>query len=328
MGSRLEGWPEDRRAGMEALFSRVAYKGTAEWKEEIVHLDPAAAEPLEAVLPDGAKVRVEPGEDPRKAFADWLIDPDNPWFARNIVNRVWCWLLGRGIIHEPDDIRPDNPPVNPELLSYLQEELVAANYDLKHIYRLILNSRTYQQSPIPRSDDPAAETMFAYYALRRLDAEVLIDALNWVGGTGEDYSSPIPEPFTYIPEEQRSIALADGSITSTFLQMFGRPPRDTGLESERGTEITDAQRLYLLNSTDVYRRIANSPRLRRAAITAGGDRAELMRGVYITLLSREPTPAELAAAEAYWQTPGVDSGAAATDLAWALINSMEFLYRH
>jgi hypothetical protein len=284
MGTRFANWPEDRRNGMAAFFSRVAYKSTDEWKEEIVYLDLEAIDPLEAVFPDGTKARIEPGADPRVTFADWLIAPDNPWFTRNTVNRVWAWLLGRGIIHEPDDIRPDNPP--------------------------------------------AAEALFAYYPVRRLDAEVLIDALDWVGGTGEDYTSPIPEPFTYIPEDQRSIALADGSITSTFLQMFGRPPRDTGLESERNNQTTDAQRLYLLNSTDVYRRIANSPRLRRAAIAAGGDRRELIRGVYMTLLSRDPTPAEQAAAEAYWQTPGSGSGAAPIDLAWALVNSMEFLYRH
>jgi len=328
MGTRLATWPEGRRTDMAAFFSRVAYKQTDEWKEEIVYLDLEAAEPLDTVFPDGTKARIEPGDDPRVAFADWLMAPDNPWFARNIVNRLWAWLLGRGIIHEPDDIRPDNPPVNPELLSYLEQELVAARYDLGHMYRLILNSRTYQQSSIPRSDRPDAEAMFAYYPVRRLDAEVLIDALDWVGGTGEEYTSPIPEPFTYIPEEQRSIALADGSITSTFLQMFGRPPRDTGLESERGNEITDAQRLYLLNSTDVYRRITNSPRLRRVAIAAGGDRGELIRGVYLTLLSRDPTLAEQAAAEAYWQMPGLSPEDAATDLAWALINSMEFLCRH
>jgi len=126
MGSRISSWPEERRSGLAAFFSRVAYKGTAEWKEEIVYLDPAPAGPLDAVFPDGTSVRIMPGEDPRRVFADWLIAPDNPWFARNIVNRMWSWLLGRGIIHEPDDIRPDNPPVNAELLAYLEEELVKA----------------------------------------------------------------------------------------------------------------------------------------------------------------------------------------------------------
>ena len=90
----------------------------------------------------------------------------------------------------------------------------------------------------------------------RLDAEVLIDALNQITSTTEKYSSPIPEPFTFIPEDQRSIALPDGSITSPFLEMFGRSPRDTGLESERNNRITDAQRLHLLNSSQVQRKIS------------------------------------------------------------------------
>jgi len=328
MGTRLASWPADKRADLAAFFSRVAYKKTGEWKEEIVYPDLTATEPLDVVFPDGTKASIAPGEDPRLAFADWLIRPENPWFTRNIANRVWAWLFGRGIIHEPDDIRPDNPPSNPELLAYLEQELVSAKYDLRHLYRLILDSRTYQQSPIPQSNGPEAEALFACYPMRRMDAEVLIDALDWVGGTGENYSSPVPEPFTYVPEDQRSIQLADGSITSLFLEMFGRPPRDSGLESERSNQPSDAQRLYLLNSTDVQRRIARSPWVRRAAITANGDRAELVRGVYIALLSREPTPAEEAAAEQYWQTPGIGPEDAATDLAWALINSMEFLYRH
>ena len=328
MGARVASWPEDRRDGMAAFFSRVAFKGTDEWKEVIVYCNPAQTAPFEAVLPDGSTARVRSGDDPRVVFADWLVNGGNPWFTRNIVNRVWAWLLGRGIIHEPDDIRPGNPPVNPELLSFLEAELVGAEYDLKHLFRLILNSRTYQQSPIARSGHPDAEAMFACYPVRRLAAEVLVDALDWLGGTRGGYESRIPEPFTWIPEEQRTIALADGSITSTFLQMFGRPPRDTGLESERSNDTTDAQRLFMLNSTDVYNRVANSIRLRRNAIRAGGDRVKMIRGTYLTLLSREPTPTELSNAGTYWESSGLGSDQAATDLAWALINSMEFLYRH
>jgi len=328
MGTRTEKWPKARRAGMVAFFSRVAYKYTGEWKEEIVYLDPKATGPVDAVFPDGAKVRIPSGADPRVVFADWLITPRNPWFTRNIANRVWAWLFGRGIIDEPDDIRPDNPPANPQLLAYLEKELVDAHYDLRHLYRLILNSRTYQQSSIPRSDRPEAGTLFAYYPVRRLDAEVLIDALCWIGGTGGNYSSAIPEPFTYIPQRQRTIALADGSITSPFLEMFGRPARDTGLFGERNNEPTDAQRLYLLNATDVRQGIERSPLLQELMRTSQGDRDQVIRGFYLTILSRPPTPAELAAAQAYAETGGLIPREAATDLAWALINSKEFLYRH
>lgn len=328
MGVRLETWPEDRRRGLEAFFSRVAYKATAEWKEEIVYLDPAVTDPLEAAFPDGTRVRIPPGRDPRQVFADWLITPENPWFARNIVNRLWAWLLGRGIIHEPDDIRPDNPPVHPALLAYLEQELVRGEYDLRHILRLILNSRTYQQSSILRSDDPDAEALFACYPLRRLDAEVLIDALCRVFGPGESYSSAIPEPFTFIPEGHRTITLADGSITSSFLELFGRPARDTGLWSERDNRPTDAQRLHLLNSSHIQKKIENSWRLRSLVQAAHRSRRRLIRDMYLDILSRYPTSAELAAAEKHFEDRGVRPWQAVGDLAWALINTKEFLYRH
>lgn len=328
MGTRVEGWPAARRAELEVFFSRVAFKTTAEWKEEIVYLDPQPSPTQPAVLPDGTRVTLEPGDDPRRIFADWLIRPENPWFARAAVNRVWAWLLGRGLIHEPDDIRPDNPPSHPALLAALEHELAKVNWDLRHIYRLVLNSRTYQQSALPRVAAADAETRLACYPVRRVDAEVLIDALCQVCGSGENYSSPIPEPFTFIPERERTVTLADGSITSPFLELFGRPARDTGLFCERSNQPTDAQRLHLLNSSHVQKKIDSSPRLRSLLKTAGRDRRAAVRNVYLHVLSRSPTPEELAAAEAYCSAPGVKPRDALYDLVWALINTKEFLYRH
>jgi hypothetical protein len=330
MGVRAEAWPKDRWSDMAVFFSHVGYKYTEEWKEEIVFFDPNEANPksVAAVFPDGTRVQLPPDRDPREVFADWLTAPGNPWFSRNIVNRVWSWLLGRGIIHEPDDIRPDNPPSNPELLAYLQKELVGARYDLKHIYRLILNSQTYQLSSIPRSDKPEAAANFASYPLRRLEAEVLIDALNQITGTTEKYSSAIPEPFTFIPEDQRSIALADGSITSSFLELFGRPPRDTGLESERNNRPSAAQRLHMLNSSHVQRKIEQGPRL-QSLLQSRRKPVELVNELYLTILSRYPTKEELSVIAAYAPQPARGRGREAmVDLTWALINSAEFLYRH
>jgi len=328
MGMRLDTLPEDRRKGMEVFFSRVAYKGTAEWKEEIVYLNPEAVEPLKTVFPDGVAVKIKPDQDPRVVFADWLITGNNPWFARNIVNRVWSWLMGRGIIHEPDDIRPDNPPVNPGLLEYLEKEFVDSGYDMRYIYSLILNSSTYQQSSIPRSSHPDTEAMFACYPVRRLEAEVLVDALCWLSGTSETYSSPIPEPFTFIPEENRSIELADGSITSKFLEMFGRPSRDTGLESERNNQPSDAQRLHMLNSSHVQNKIGRSKRLNGLIKVSKGNNKKLIGMIYLNILSRFPMQNELATAEKYFESKGMGKRQAVNDLAWALINSKEFLYRH
>jgi len=327
MGTRLEKWPADQRAGMAAFFSRVAYKSTAEWKEEIIYLDPVtSAQPLSALLPDGRKVRIAAGEDPRQTFADWLVKPGNPWFARNIVNRIWSWLLGRGIIHEPDDISTDNPPSNPQLLAHLEKELVAARYNLKHIYRLILNSKTYQLSAIPRSNDPNATAQFAFYPVRRLEAEVLIDALCQITGTSEEYSSPIPEPFTFIPANYRAITLADGSISSPFLELFGRSPRDTGLEAERSNRPTSAQRLHLLNSSHIRRKLEQGPKM-RALLQSKKNPRESARNLYLAILSRYPTPEEMKIVSDYKPT-GSDSRPVGVDLAWALINSAEFQYRH
>jgi hypothetical protein len=331
MGTRAENWPPERLAAMAGFFSQIGYKETTEWKEEIVYfkvgqaLPPANSPP--AAFPDGTPARLAGGRDPRQVFADWLIAPQNPWFARNAVNRVWSWLLGRGIIHEPDDIRPDNPPSNPELLAYLEQEFVASHYNLKSIYRLILNSQTYQLSSIPRSLRPEAAANFAWYPLRRLDAEVLADAICDTTGTTETYTSAIPEPFTFIPEGQRSISLPDGSISSAFLELFGRPPRDTGLEAERNNRLTAAQELHLLNASHVERKIEQGPKLQSLLRNAKGGQA-LVTGLYLLILSRYPTADELQAVSAYSQHGNLKPREAVIDLAWALMNSAEFLYRH
>ena len=334
MGTRAETWPKERLAGMAAFFSNVGYKSTAEWKEEIIYFEPGktnasatngvAAAP---VFPDGTRARLSADRDPREVFADWLITPKNPWFTRNIANRVWAWLLGRGIIHEPDDIRSDNPASNPKLLYYLEQELVSSHYDLKHLYRLILNSKTYQLSSIPRADDPGGVANFASYPLRRLDAEVLIDAFCRLTGTTEKYTSAIPEPFTFIPENQRSIELPDGSITSPFLELFGRPARDTGLESERNNRITAAQRLHLLNASQIQRKIEQSPLVTNLAKTAKQP-GQIVPGLYLAVLSRFPTDEETTIATAHFKSGAGRSREAAVDLVWALMNSTEFLYRH
>ncbi len=330
MGERVENWPEARLAGMAAFFSRIAYKKTGEWKEEIVCLDPAADKPLEAVFPDGTPVTVPAGADPRAVFAEWLLAPGNPWFARNMANRAWAWLMGRGVVHEPDDIRPGNPPSNPALLVCLEKELKSANYDLRSLHRLILNSRTYQQSPVPRCAPDEAAALFASYPVRPLEAEVLADALCSITGMWEKYESPIPEPFTFLPEGQRAVAIADGSITSPFLEMFGRPARDTGLVSERNSQPNDAQRLHMLNSSHVRNKLEKGPKLRNIAASSKGKPMAAVRMLYLAVLSRYPTGGELEALRAAFPPDKKKKipAQAFNDLAWALVNSKEFLCRH
>jgi len=362
MGARAESWPTGRLSGTAVFFSQIGYKPTSEWKEESVFWDPlksatlatsvapgqakitttraqptaddpekateppAVAGPLVAVFPDGTKIELPSNQDPREIFADWLITPENPWFTRSIVNRVWAWLIGRGIIHEPDDIRDDNRPANPELLDYLEKELIAHDYDLKHLYRLILMSNTYQLSSLTRFDHPQAEANFATYPLRRLEAEVLIDAVNKITGTTDLYTSAIPEPFTYIPKDQPAIALADGSITSPFLTLFGRSARATGTANERINTIDSAQWLHLLNSSHIQSKLEQGPAM-KALIASGRPPAEIVKTLYLTILSREPTAEELRVVAEYVQAT-LNRRNAAIDIAWSLINSPEFLYRH
>ena len=328
MGSRIECWPADRKAGLESVFSRVAFKPTAEWKEEIVHLDPAPMGALDLLLPDGTQRQVAPGSDPRAVFADWLVAPGNRWFARAGANRTWAWIFGRGIVHEPDDIRPDNPPSVPGLLDHLEREFAASGYDTRKLLRLILNSQVYQLSPVPRDGDRRALEMFASYPVRRLEAEVLLDALCRLTGTVEGYDSPIPEPFTYIPASARSVDLADGSITSSFLEMFGRSPRDTGFFTERNNRITESQRLYLLNSSRIQGQIEKSWRIRNLVQDHRNDERGLVRALYLEVLSRPPVRAEEREALDYALESKLPPRQAAADLVWALINSKEFLHRH
>ena len=341
MGCRAENWPTNTLAGMAVFFSQVSYKPTREWKEEIVYWNPdkgfaaptnsAAAAPagtLVGVLPDKTKIKLSPDRDPREDFADWLVSPKNYWFSANIVNRIWSWFLGRGIIHEPDDIRADNPPCNPALLTYLQREFIKSGCDMKHVYRLILTSRTYQLSSIfPADKIEQAAPLFAFYPLRRLDAEVLIDAINKVAGTSDLYTSAIPEPFTFIPANKPAIALPDGSITSSFLELFGRPARATGLENERVNKPSASQRMHLLNSSHIQQKLETGAAM-KVILNPKRKPQEIVEDLYLTILSRFPTPAETAKVEAYVKSGIVKGNEAGVDLAWALINSDEFLYRH
>ena len=331
MGIRLNKLPKEQQSDMATFFSRVAYKKTEEWKEEIVYLNPAPTNVLHASFPDGGKVTIQPDQDPKIIFADWLVSKNNPCLARNIVNRIWSWLMGRGIINPTDDISSNNPPSNPKLLSFLEKELIKSNYNLRHIYRLILNSRTYQQSSIPQSENPRAESLFAYYPVRRLDAEVLIDAINQITGSHEKYISMVPEPFTFIPDSDKTVSLADGSISSQFLEMFGRPARDTGYESERSNKSTAAQRLHFLNSTHLQDKIKKSRKLRRIIRNAQrqrGNKNKVVQDLYLNILSRYPTEEEVVIIGKYFVSENGSKKNAMMDIIWALLNTKEFLCKH
>ena len=344
MGSRIgcarchahpdESWTLDDSVGLAAFFAQLRFKSTTEWKEEIVYVNPrqtmrhpTTGETVPPKLLDGEVVELEPGQDPRAVFAEWLTSAENPWFARSIVNRTWFWLLGRGIIHEPDDLRSTNPPTNPALVEYLEQELTGHDYDLKHIYRLILNSRTYQLSSKANELNRSDEAHFSHYYVKRLGAETLLDAIGQVTERWDTYRSIIPEPFVLMPQGFRATHLADGSIGLPFLELFGRPPRDTAFESDRDLELSMRQTLHLLNSSDVQNKINASPRLRRFFTEKKSD-AEIIEEIYLSTLSRFPNDEDKQKVTDYIAKHEKARTQVIQDLLWAVFNTKEFLFNH
>ncbi len=336
MGLRLgsSGFTEEQILAFSAFFAKVGYKGTDEWKEEIVYfnpegklLDPKTKSPLKPVALDGKAFELSPGDDPRVAFANWLTSPENPWFARNAANRAWFCLMGRGIVEEPDDLRADNLPWSPELLAFLESELKGAKFDMKSLYRLILNSNCYQLSSVPNKWNASDETGFSRYRLRRVEAEPLIDAVCAITGVPERYSSGIPEPFTFLPGDMRATMIADGSISSPFLELFGRPTRNSSYESDRNSSPSVLQAQHMLNSSHIQKKIEQSPSIKALLNSKKGD-AYITEELYLRILSRFPTEKEKAAAAAYLSSKKrkpLDSG---FDLAWSLFNTREFILKH
>jgi len=329
-----ESWTLEDNLGMAAFFTQIKFKSTKEWKEEIVFLDssrtlvhPKTRQEVKPRLLGGQVVEIAPGEDRRIQFAQWLTSPENPWFARNIVNRIWFWLLGRGIIHEPDDVRPTNPPCNAELLAYLEKELIDHKFDLRHMYRLILNSATYQRSSKPNPWNAKDVALFSHYPLKRLTAEQLSDAIGQFTLVWDAFSSQIPEPYSRWPNGFRATQMADGSVGTPFLELFGRPPRDTAYESDRDCRTSMRQALFLITSADLQTKVNRSPRLKEWLKDTNSD-AAVVEQMFLLSLSRLPTPEEQQQAAQHLSKDPKARNQALQDLLWALLNTKEFLFNH
>lgn len=308
MGKPLSELPEAVQKTLPAFFECVTYKKTKEWKEEIVIAERLEA-PREFTLPNGKVVTLKKGDDPRQAFCQYLIEQENPYFTQALVQRVWHWFFGTSL--KADD----------ELLAFLSAEFKQSGYDLQSLCRTIGNSSAYRLSSFYEGDSEKALACHAVYPLRRLGAEVLDDTIRSITRTPAKFSSVIPEPFTFIPGNMRTIALADGSINDSFLLLFGRPPRDSGLPEERNNEITVKQRLFLYNSGDLFRRLAKMP-------IPGRDPKDRIANLYWIFYSRPPTEDELTTAMTAFKAKGKQNKQFLADLAWILLNSKEFIHQH
>jgi hypothetical protein len=274
---------------------------------------------------DESKQKGEPeksSEEPadrREALAEWLTAPENPLFARATVNRLWKHVMGRGLVEPVDDMRATNPASNEAVLQSLADDFVANDYNLKHTLRVICNSTTYQLSSTPNPTNQNDETQFSRHLVRRLGAEQILDSMVQVTG--------VPEKFSGQPPGLRAAQLPDTAVPSYFLDLFGRPARQVVCECEREVAPNLAQTLHIMNGESVNAKIRDPEgRLAKLLATSMTD-AQLLEELFLTALTRPPTPRERTNALAtIREAPSRAEGFA--DLLWALLNSREFVFSH
>ena len=299
-------------------FSQIKFKSTKEWKEEIIYLDFRKYLPWQTIeLTDGTVLKPTLGDDWREAYVSWLTSPDNRRFAEVLVNRMWYWVFGKGIVHEPDDWRKDNKPSNPELLKELTDYFVTSKFDMQALMKKILLSDEFNSKSAPEG----------FYQPQRLPAEVIIDAISSVLGMWGTYSSRVPEPFTYYPRATRATHLGDATVSSSELELFGKVSRDVSLESQRNNSITSRQMLYLMNSSDLEQRIRKSQTVKWMCEHSESVK-QLANAISLRVLSRRATPEEVELYTEYQQQNKLSMKELACDIMWMQFNSNEFLYNH
>ena len=328
----LERWTQKDYYQMANLFSRVAIKNGNERGDIIVFTartgdinHPRLNAPLPPRPLDSRPLPLDSDADRRQYFADWLVAPGNPFFARAVVNRVWKNFMGRGLVEAVDDIRDANPPSNPELLAALTRDFVEHRFDVKQLARTIMNSSTYQLTSRPTATNASDVKYHSHYLAKRLPAEVILDAIGQVTG--------VPEAFPGFPG-RRALQLPDASVDSYFLTAFGRPPRVTPADSERQQEPSITQALHVINGDTINKKLA-APRGVIASLVAGGaDNKTAVERLYLAALSRHPTDEELRAlTQAIDDAVARDTGDPAMarrrvleDVAWAILTGKEFLF--
>jgi hypothetical protein len=326
----FEKWSQDDYYGLAAFFTRLGTKASQEFgifgQEQVVYLRAAGEQrhPRKGTLVKPHPLGGAPADDPfdrRKPLADWITAADNPFFARNVANRFWGYLMGRGLVEPLDDMRATNPASNPELLDALAADFVAHKYNLKHLIRTILNSRAYQlsSSVAPGNEADATNVHFTRYTVRRLTAEQVADAADSATGTREKYVG--------LPTGTRAIQLPDPKVRSYLLDVFGRPPRQISCECERTATPNIAQALHLLNGDTLNKKIADPTGRVEQLLNAKTPPAKIVEELYLVTLSRPPHADESAKAlEWIGRAPSPREGA--QDLLWVLMNSREFLFNH
>lgn len=334
----FERWSQKDYYALSAFFTRIGRKPTATYGEDSIFHNRGIAEAKN--VKTGEMVRpaalgdsvgeIAAGEDPRLKLADWMANPENPFFAKALVNRYWKHFMGRGLIEPEDDLRDSNPATNPELLAALEQHFIQSGFDLKSLVRLITSSQSYQRSALPQPLNEIDRQNYSRYYPSRLSAEVMLDAIDQLAQTRTD--------FPNLPQGTRAIALPDNSYnkSSPFLKTFGRPEGASVCECERVQSATLSQSLHFLNAADIKSKLNSDTG--RAALLAKAHFAEpsvpindIVNEVYMAAFARHATDAELATIVDYLGAAELKESQlreGLEDVLWALINSKEFLFNH
>ncbi len=340
----LEKWTQDQYWAQANLFSRVGLKNGTRTGEVIVQTLPAGdaphlrtGQPMPPTPLDGKPLSLDSSIDRRQYYADWLTAPENPYFAKALVNRVWRNFLGRGLVEAEDDMRETNPPTNRELFDALTKDFIEHKFDVKHLVRTIVNSAAYQRSSNPLPGNVADDRYYSRYLIRRLSAEVILDAYADITG--------VPTAFTQVslgpsgglagasyPNGTRAMQLPDSLLVSRFLDAFGRAERSQTCACERTGDSSVGQALHLNNGLTLNEKLRN-PKSRMAEwLKAKTTDDEIITQVFRYALARSPSVDEKSRFAAIIADATKDGSntrqEAIEDVFWAVLTGKEFLFNH
>jgi hypothetical protein len=331
----FERWSQSDYYGLAAVFSRVGRRGgfadaevpTDERiyvkSEGVVH-HPRTGQRIAPRPLGGPDLRLTRFDDPRQKFVRWLSLPNNRFFARTMVNRMWGHFLGRGLVHPIDDSRSSNPPSNPELLEWLAKDFIHSGYDLRHLIGRIAGSRAYRLSSQPTSSNRLDTQSYARFYPRRLKAEVLLDAFSQVLDVPTVFPGDRGGKF---PTGTRAIELPDENVSVHFLDVFGRPDRRSACECERTDDPALAQALELVSSKEIQRKLSEKAGYATRLATNGKSHSENIPRLFLRVFARRPSETELRTALEYLESES-DRSVAYQSLLWALLATNEFLFNH
>ncbi len=322
----FERWSQDNYYGIGAFFNRVQRKPGANPDEQVIWVarggevtQPRTGKQMQPWLPLQGEAELSGEDDRRDALVEWLVKPENPFFAKVEVNRIWGHLMGRGIVEPVDDFRDSNPPASATLLASLAEDFAAHGYDRKHVMRTILNSRTYQLSSRKNEFNATDVKYFSHAATRLLTAEQLLDAICRV--------TNVAEKFAGLPAGTRATSLPSPDVESDFLKVFGQPARETACQCERSTDSNLSQALQMINGPLVHSKVRDEKNRLRTLVGEEKTDTQIVSELYLAGLCRQPSEPELAAATKHIANAG-DRMRGLEDVCWAILNANEFLFQH